>query len=82
MFTRLAPKGEPIGAERLNCRHPAPSRGDALYLLIPVLATIALVATLVVGLATSRATACRPAVYAGRSSVLICSGRPLRPAGP
>jgi Protein of unknown function (DUF3040) len=82
MFTRLAPKGEPIGAERLRRRHPGPSRGDAVYLLIPVLATIALIATLVVGLATSRGSACRIVVSGARSAVVSCPGAPSRPAGP
>ena len=82
IFTRLAPKGELISAERLACRHPARRRADTLYLLIPLLATVALVATLVVGLATSRTGACRTAWSGPRSPVVSCAGRPLRPAAP
>jgi hypothetical protein len=82
LFTKLAPRGEPIGAERLARPHQALSRGDVLYLLIPVLATMALIATLVIGLATSRASACRTAVSAAKSSAVICPGRPLGPAVP
>jgi hypothetical protein len=82
MFTKLAPRGEPIGAERLARRRPMLCTADALYVVIPVLATLALIATLVIGLGTSRVAACRTGVAAARSSIVSCSGRVLRPAAP
>jgi Protein of unknown function (DUF3040) len=82
MFTKLAPKDELISTERLARRNPLRRRADFLYLVIPVLATVALVATLVVGLATSRAVACRTVLSGPRSLVVTCAGRPLRTAAP
>ena len=82
MFTKLGRAEEPISAERLARHQPERRWPDIVYLVIPVLATMALVATLAFGLATSGASACRSAAQsAPRSSVVTCVGprTPLRP---
>jgi len=82
MFTRLARAEMPVSAERLARRQLVRSWPDTIYVLIPVLATMALIATLVVGLATSGTPACRTAALSSpRSSVISCAGRELRPSG-
>ena len=58
IFTRLTKDEEPTGAERLPHRRPLWRRSGFLYLLVPALAALALMATLVVSLVASGLSAC------------------------
>jgi anti-sigma-K factor RskA len=57
IFTRLTKDEEPTRAERLPDR-PLWRRSGFLHLLVPVLAAVAIMASLVIGLVTSGLSAC------------------------
>ena len=58
IFTRLTKDEEPIGVERLPRRRPLWRRSGFFYLLVPALAVMAIMASLVIGLVTSGLSAC------------------------
>jgi hypothetical protein len=80
MFTRLTKDEEPTEAERLP-RRPPWRRSGFLYLLVPALAALALMATLVAGLVTSGLSACGAGSSWSRvpRSAISC---PVRVPGP
>ena len=82
IFTRLTKDEEPIGAERLPNRRPLWRRSGFLYLLVPALAAMALMATLVAGLVTSGLSACGAGSSWSRvpRSAIGCPVRAPRPA--
>jgi hypothetical protein len=81
MFTRLTKDEEPTGAERLPDHRPLWRRSGFLYLLVPVMAAMAIMATLVIGLVTSGLSACAPGSSLARvpRSTVSC---PVRVPGP
>jgi hypothetical protein len=81
MFTRLNKDEEPIEAERLPRRRPTWRRSGFFYLLVPMLAAVAIMASLVIGLVTSGLSACTSGSSLSRvpRSAVSC---PVRVPGP
>ena len=82
IFTRLTKDKEPIGAERLPLRRPLWRRSGFFYLLVPALAVMAIMASLVIGLVTSGLSACGTGSSWSRvpRSAIGCPVRAPRPA--
>ena len=83
IFTRLTKDKEPIGAERLPLRRPLWRRSGFFYLLVPALAAVAIMASLVIGLVTTGLSACGAGSSMSRvaRSAVSCPVRVPGPAG-